>query len=100
MEEKLNFKIRVASKEQSREIQKILFSLGFKWHAEGEEVCNLEMPYIYFFMEEQCMSIFYGEYEHQYLEHNNKEITLAQLKSEEFQYKIKKYFLVRSLKNG
>lgn len=47
MSEFKNMKFRVSSEESSKEIQNLLFEMGYKWPGASREICNLTKPFLY-----------------------------------------------------
>lgn len=103
MSEFKNMKFRVIGEESSKEIQNLLFEMGYEWPTSGREVCNLTKPFLY---TDNDGNITYGvvedcflqsndtEYKIEYVPHlipkNTKTITIAGKKYDE---ELVKYWL-------
>ena len=97
MSEFKNMKFRVSSEESSKEIQNLLFEMGYKWPTAGREICNLTKPFLYtdnegymtFGVFEDCFlqSSKYKEFKIEYvlrlIPKNTKTITIAGKKYDE-----------------
>lgn len=106
METLIKFKIKVANPKQSREIQRILFSLGFSW-GRGSKIQETNKPLLFFeksdfWSSNHKLDITYSNYLDPNFEDfaEYEEVTFKQLKSEEFQDRVKKLILVESLTDG
>jgi hypothetical protein len=70
---------------------------------DGKEFRHLDAYAYFFYLDENSVDVRIGEMTYinrnigYYEEHKNTEITLQELKSKEFQEKIKKYILVKNL---
>ena len=73
MSEFKNMKFRVIDEESSKEIQNLLFEMGYKWPTAGREVCNLTKPFLYTDAEG---NITFGIVEVFFVESNDKEFKI------------------------
>ena len=76
MSEFKNMKFRVSSEESSKEIQNLLFEMGYKWPTAGREVCNLTKPFLY---TDTDGYITYGVFEDCFLESKHKEFKIKHI---------------------
>lgn len=103
MSEFKNMKFRVSSEESSKEIQNLLFEMGYKWPGAGRDVCNLTKPFIYtdnegymtFGVFEDCfLQSKYKEFKIEYVARlipkNTKTITIA---GKQYDEELVKYWL-------
>lgn len=110
MESNEGYKIRVNSPEESEEIQKILFSLGFGWAnfpINEKVIRNMDKVFLFFYFYkgritfvDKFMEDDEGSGEDYFYMHRNPKISLNLLRSKEFQEELKKRLLVESLANG
>ena len=73
MSEFKNMKFRVSSEESSKEIQNLLFEMGYKWPTACREVCNLTKPFLY---TDTDGYITYGVFEDCFLQSKDKEFKI------------------------
>lgn len=77
MSEFKNMKFRVSSEESSKEIQNLLFEMGYKWPTAGREVCPTT-PFLY---TDTDGYITYGVFEDCFLQSNDKEYKIEYVPS-------------------
>ena len=75
MSEFKNMKFRVSSEESSKEIQNLLFEMGYKWPTAGREVCPTT-PFLY---TDTDGYITYGVFEDCFLQSKYKEFKIEHI---------------------
>lgn len=103
MNNPFNFKIRTKNTKENREVQEILFSLGYDWFDGLKNIQKTETRYFYFQEEEftgKRLSIYYeySKNKKTFIEDKNKEITIEELRDKKFQNKLRKLVILRNLK--
>ena len=71
------YKIRVANEDESKEVQGLLFELGYKWNTGGKEYTFLKLPFLSTW---ESGTIKCGVHEQSFIELKQQEITLPQLR--------------------
>lgn len=71
-----DFKIKVNSEAESREIQRLLFKLGCGWYSGGRDLRYTDKPYIY----KENKGLSYGSNKETFNTENVEEVTLEQLR--------------------
>lgn len=74
-----SYKVKVNNEQESEEVQELFFELGFGWHCgDIKDLKNLDMAYLYTY--DKSKDITCGSNESYFINHENKEITIQQLK--------------------
>ena len=73
----MNYKIRVKNEAESREVQGLLFELGYIWLSGAESPISLDSPYLY---TSEDMGLWCGDWHSTFNECGKKKLTIPQLK--------------------
>ena len=74
----MNYKIKVGSEVESKEVQELLFELGYVWlSGDNDKFHHLKSPYLY---TNKDMGLWCGDWHSTFNENGNKEISIDQLK--------------------
>lgn len=67
-----NMKFRISSLDQSRELQEVLFKLGYRWLFSKTEAVNTDRPYLYVYTD---ADITFGEDQYAFMQHRHPEMS-------------------------
>ena len=70
----MKYKIRVKDEEQSREVQEILFELGYKWLSGDTKVCHTHAEFL--FIDSKYKNIHFRNTESYFANNEGEEIVL------------------------
>ncbi len=90
-----NFKIRIHNKEESSEIQRVLFKLGYDWANKVKDVLYMIKSGLFFYIK-NCEITYTADLGY-FEKHRNKEVTFAKLKSKAFQTYLRKLMILKNL---
>ena len=89
------FKVKIYSKNQSSEVQKILFKFGFSWNGWDKKIQLTDKRGLFFDLKD--MTITYTDYVDYYVKFKCRKITLKKLKSKTFQNLLMKKVILKRL---